>query len=147
MSRIVDVFHGKTPVRTPAISRFEGSLGVIGIAAGAGGAARGSARGEGRCHGVVSRCVAKATTWGGRGVFGPELEAAFYAEGGEQIGVDCWWEPLELVGAVLISSAPCKKMECGGSYLENFPAMRAPVIAVPPYAVFVSVEDANLAVD
>lgn len=45
---------------------------------------------------VPGEVDAKATTGGGRGVFGPELEASFDAEGGEKVRVDGWGKPLEL---------------------------------------------------
>jgi hypothetical protein len=53
----------------------------------------GGARVEG---GTAAGAVAEATTGGGGGVFGPETEAAFDAEGGYEIWVDGGWEPLKL---------------------------------------------------
>lgn len=45
---------------------------------------------------AVGGVAAEATTGSGGGVFGPELEAPFDTEGGEEVGVDGWGEPLEL---------------------------------------------------
>lgn len=47
----------------------------------------------------------EASTFGGRegGVFNPELEATVGADGGYEVWVDCWGEPLDLwfgVGSV-----------------------------------------------
>lgn len=90
--------------------------------------------------------VAEAPAWRGRGVFGPEFEAAFDAEGGEEVGVDGGGEPLELLSVVL--ALWCGNWVAGtGAYLENLASVCSPVVAVPPDAVLVAVEDADLSVD
>lgn len=45
---------------------------------------------------VLGTIASKAAARSGGGIFSPELEAAFYAKGGNEIWIDCGWEPLEL---------------------------------------------------
>ena len=63
------------------------------------------ARGDGD-EGPVTGGLGEAAAGGGGGVLSPELEAAFDAEGGEEVGVDGGREPLQLgeKGAVLVWS-------------------------------------------
>ncbi len=45
---------------------------------------------------------AAAFSWDEGGVFDPESEFAVGADGGNEVGMDCWWEPLNLFSLLAV---------------------------------------------